>query len=117
MIRGLRVFLGRLTTAAMLTGAAFATCGAIAATQARASTSQISIFQDDPRLDKDPAGTLQRMRLLGAQVVRVSVPWYFIAPARNATRTASSCSANAIWRGHGCGFACGRRSRRCPARG
>ena len=40
-------------------------------------------MQDDPRLDADPAGTLARMRLLGAQVVRVSVPWYYIAPAAN----------------------------------
>jgi hypothetical protein len=54
------------------------------AAQARASTGQISIFQDDPRLDADPAGTLARMRLLGAQVVRVSVPWYYIAPNPNA---------------------------------
>ncbi len=52
----------------------------VRATQAHASAAQISIFQDDPRLDSDPAGTLARMRLLGAQVVRVSVPWYYIAP-------------------------------------
>ena len=60
-----------------------ALAAALTAAQARASASQISIFQDDPRLDKDPAGTLARMRLLGAQVVRVSVPWYYIAPAIN----------------------------------
>jgi hypothetical protein len=89
-MRGLR----RLTTAAMLAGAMFAAFGAIAASQARASTSQISIIQDDPRLDKDPAGTLARMRLLGAQVVRVSVPWYFIAPAPNATRPPSRFNAS-----------------------
>ncbi len=53
---------------------------AIPAGRALASTQQISIFQDDARLDRDPAGTLARMRLLGAQAVRVSVPWYFIAP-------------------------------------
>jgi len=82
----LRRTLYRLSTAAILAGALATSIGAIAATEARASGSQISIFQDDPRLDKDPAGTLLRMRLLGAQVVRVSVPWYFIAPARNSKR-------------------------------
>src|SRR5579863_7970135 len=43
---------------------------ALPAAQARASTGQVSIFQDDPRLDADPAGTLARMRILGAQLVR-----------------------------------------------
>src|SRR3984885_15540952 len=71
------------------TGAAALAAGPAAVTplaptpQARAATGQISIFQDDPRLDKDPATTLGRMRLLGAQVVRVSVPWYYIAPDIN----------------------------------
>jgi hypothetical protein len=55
----------------------------VAATRARASTGQVSLFQDDPRLDRNPAATLARMRLLGAQAVRVSVPWGYIAPAAN----------------------------------
>jgi hypothetical protein len=79
MVLGLR----RLTLAAMLAAALAATAMAISATQARAATGQISIFQDDPRLDKDPIGTLARLRLLGAQAVRVSVPWYYIAPGQN----------------------------------
>jgi hypothetical protein len=53
----------------------------IPASRAVASSGQVSIIQDDPHLDRDPAGTLARMRLLGAQVVRVSVPWNYIAPA------------------------------------
>jgi hypothetical protein len=56
---------------------------------ARASSRQISIVQDDPRLDFDPIGTLDRLRLLGAQAVRVSVTWRSIAPspgARHAPR-------------------------------
>jgi hypothetical protein len=89
MIQGLR----RLTIAAMLAGSLAAAFGAITATQARASGSQISIFQDDPRLDKDPVATLARMRLLGAQVVRVSVPWYYIAPARNAAHPPAGFNA------------------------
>ena len=58
----------------------------VGATQAHASTSQIAIFQDDPRLDANPPATLARMRLLGAQVVRVSVPWYYIAPDANSKK-------------------------------
>jgi hypothetical protein len=73
----------RWTAAAMLAMSLAAILALVGATQARASTSQVSIFQDDPRLDTNPAGTLARMRLLGAQVVRVSVPWYVIAPNPN----------------------------------
>ncbi|MBV9683662.1 MAG: hypothetical protein JO046_17865 [Solirubrobacterales bacterium] len=57
---------------------------AIPAARASASTQQISMIQDDVRLDADPAGTLARMRLLGADAVRVSVHWDSIAPAAGA---------------------------------
>ncbi len=62
---------------------------AIPAGRAVASSQQTSIIQDDPRLDADPAGTLVRARLLGANVIRVSVYWSSIAPtplARKAPR-------------------------------
>jgi len=81
----MRLGLRRSLTTALLALAASAILLALPAARARASTRQVSIFQDDPRLDKDPAGTLARMRLLGAQVVRVSVPWYYTAPAINST--------------------------------
>jgi hypothetical protein len=58
----------------------------IPASRAAASTGQISIMEDDPRVDGDPVDTLPRMRLLGAQVVRVSVHWEAIAPSPHATR-------------------------------
>jgi hypothetical protein len=89
MVRGLH----RWRTAATLALALGAILVMLPATQARASTGQISIFQDDPRLDKDPAATLARMRLLGAQVVRVSVPWYYIAPNSNSARAPSGFNA------------------------
>jgi hypothetical protein len=54
---------------------------ALPAGRALASSQQISIIQDDARIDADPAGTLARARLLGANVIRVSVYWYSIAPA------------------------------------
>ena len=75
--------LRRWSTAAALAVSLAAVIALVPITQARAATGQISIFQDDPRLDKDPATTLGRMRLLGAQVVRVAVPWYYIAPDIN----------------------------------
>jgi hypothetical protein len=58
----------------------------IPAARAAASTRQISIIQDDARLDANPTGTLARMRLLGADAVRVSVHWDAIAPSATATR-------------------------------
>jgi hypothetical protein len=48
-----------------------------------ASTSQVSIFEDDPSLMYNPGPTLQRLRLLGVQQVRVPIRWLYIAP--NAT--------------------------------
>src|SRR5437763_120753 len=59
---------------------------AVPAGRALASGQQIAIIQDDPRLDVDPAGTLARARLLGADVIRVSVHWNWIAPAPNARK-------------------------------
>jgi hypothetical protein len=59
---------------------------AIPAGRALASSSQISIIQDDARLDRDPAGTLARARLLGANVMRVSVYWDWIAPDPGSTK-------------------------------
>ena len=59
---------------------------AAAAPPAAASSKQISIFQDDAQLFANPAGTLANLRLLGAQVVRVSVHWDGIAPSPNSVR-------------------------------
>jgi hypothetical protein len=77
---------GRCTAVLLLAAAAAAISFAVPTSPARASTGQISMFQDDPRLDADPAGTLARMRLLGADTVRVSVSWRSIAPTPNARR-------------------------------
>ena len=54
--------------------------------RALASSQQISIIQDDARIDADPAGTLARARLLGAGVMRVSVYWNSIAPDAGAKK-------------------------------
>ena len=53
---------------------------------ADASMSQVTIVQDDARLDANPAATLNRLRLIGAQAVRVSVAWSSIAPMPKARR-------------------------------
>jgi hypothetical protein len=58
-----------------------AVCLLHAPTQARASTGQYEIFQDDPHMLANPAQTLQQIRDLGANVVRVSLQWNVIAPA------------------------------------
>jgi hypothetical protein len=48
--------------------------------QARASTGQIEMFQDDGHVLTDPAQALQQIRDLGAGVVRVTLQWNLIAP-------------------------------------
>jgi hypothetical protein len=59
---------------------------ALPAARALAASQQVSIIQDDARIDTDPASTLARARLLGANVFRVSVYWYSIAPVANAKK-------------------------------
>ncbi len=47
---------------------------------ARAASTMQSMFQDDPHLMADPAGTLEQMRLAGATVVKVAMRWDQVAP-------------------------------------
>jgi hypothetical protein len=65
--------------------AAFAAL-ALGAAPASASHRQVAIFQDDVALQSHPAATLQEMRHLGVQMVRVYVRWSYFAPAPNSHR-------------------------------
>jgi hypothetical protein len=70
-----------------------------APSKAAASTGQIEMFQDDVRVLTNPGPTLQQIRDLGGQVVRVSVHWGSIAPTRrpagfNAANPASYSATN-----------------------
>ncbi len=47
---------------------------------AAASSTQHAMIQDDGALVADPVGTLHRMRLLGADEIRIAVRWPTIAP-------------------------------------
>ena len=58
----------------------------IPAATALGSSTQLSVMEDDVHLQADPAGTLEQMRALGADVVRVSMPWQLIAPNPNSKR-------------------------------
>ncbi len=51
-----------------------------------AARGQVAIIQDDVGLLTNPGATLQEMRHLGAQMVRVSLRWSMIAPAPNSHR-------------------------------
>ena len=53
---------------------------ACAPAPALASHSQVAIMQDDTALLANPGPTLQEMRHLGVQMVRVTVRWSYIAP-------------------------------------
>ncbi len=57
-----------------------------AAAPALASHSQIAIMQDDTSLLANPGPTLQEMRHLGVEMVRVTVRWSYIAPAPTSRR-------------------------------
>jgi hypothetical protein len=53
---------------------------------AAAQTNQIEMFQDDIQLLSDPAGTMQQLRELGVDVLRVSIHWSAIAPFQRPAR-------------------------------
>ncbi len=59
---------------------------ALAAAPALASHNQVSILQDDMQLDSNPTGTLQQLRHLGVEMVRVYARWSLFAPAPNSHR-------------------------------
>jgi hypothetical protein len=81
-MRRLRPWTGALLKAALVT----LTLVALPTAKAVASTQQISIIEDETRVYADPAGTLARARLLGADAMRVSVHWNWITPASNAKK-------------------------------
>jgi hypothetical protein len=66
----------RLSGAIAVGVALAALCVLSGPTPAAASTSQIAMIQDGNHLLANPAGTLERFRLLGASTVRVVVFWY-----------------------------------------
>ncbi len=66
--------------------AALLSVAALDAATAAASVTQESIFQDDTQVLANPTGTLQRLRELGVQRVRVNVAWATIAPQPNSTK-------------------------------
>jgi hypothetical protein len=69
----------RLTLVRVLIG--IAAVGLFPAARAAASTTQISILEDDPQMMYNTVPTLQRLRLLGVQEIRVPVRWSYIAPS------------------------------------
>ena len=61
--------------------AALLCLAAINAAPAAASTTQVSVFQADPQVLANPSGTLQTLRDLGVNMVRVNLTWNQIAPS------------------------------------
>lgn len=61
-------------------------CLAWTAAPALASHGQIAIMEDDTNLFANPGPTLQEMRHLGVQMVRVTVRWSSLAPAPTSRR-------------------------------
>jgi hypothetical protein len=67
-------------------GAAVAIAGAASLpATASASHNQLAIIQDGSDLS-NPSGALQEFRQLGANTVRVVMPWFEIAPSANSTK-------------------------------
>jgi hypothetical protein len=69
----------RSPVAALATGV-LACLALVLPTAAQASSQQVTLFSDNGRLQSDPAGTLQRLRLLGVQEIRLFLPWNTVAP-------------------------------------
>jgi hypothetical protein len=61
---------------------------------ASASSSQVSVFEDDIALFQNPVGTMQELRHLGVTRVRVLIRWSFIAPNANSRKRPSFNASN-----------------------
>src|ERR1700733_4950542 len=66
--------------------AALLSLAAIHTAPAFASTTQEAIFQDDTQLKANPVATMQTLRDLGVDRVRVNIAWNEIAPSPNSTK-------------------------------
>jgi hypothetical protein len=73
--------------------AALVGVAALRAAPATASVTQESIFQDDNQLRANPTGTMQTLRDLGVQRVRVNLTWNTVAPSATSTREPSHFKA------------------------
>ncbi|MEA2157679.1 MAG: polysaccharide biosynthesis protein PslG [Solirubrobacteraceae bacterium] len=78
------------------------TIGSALVPAAPASTRQDAIFQDDGQLHANPLGTLQTLRSLGVNRIRVGIYWGAIAPNGTSRRRPSHFNASdpAAYRGH-----------------
>src|ERR1700761_6543308 len=70
----------RLIPALALIGALIAGHLLISPPRAAASTTQLSIIEDDPLMLLNPQATLLRFRSLGAHEVRMTLQWSKVAP-------------------------------------
>jgi hypothetical protein len=92
------LFLMRLNRRALVTpmlavGMAGLLSGCVAA-RAVASRTQLTVFEDDGHLLSNPAPVLAKMRLLGVDVVRLSVKWGSVAPASKSRHKPSNFRAS-----------------------
>jgi len=67
--------------------------GGIPVARASASTGQVSVLEDDPSTMYNPAGTVQKLRLLGVNQVRIPVRWLEIAPGAKSYKRPSRFNA------------------------
>jgi hypothetical protein len=58
----------------------------VPATRAHASTTQVSMFQDDPAIESNPQYALGQVRQLGGTMVKLWLNWSQVAPARYSRR-------------------------------
>jgi len=84
-IAGFQAVVARLRRL-LLAVPAIAVIAALLAPLAHASSTQLSIFEDDTALHDNLAGTLATIRDLGVDVVRVDVNWAAIAPDATSRR-------------------------------
>lgn len=64
------------------------------AARARASNTQVSMFQDDPAIESNPQYVLSQVRLLGGTMVKVWLNWSQVAPQRLARKAPRGFNAS-----------------------
>jgi hypothetical protein len=67
---------------------------ALPASRSLAANTQQAMLEDDIQLMDNPVGTLEQLRLLGVQRIRVAVRWSYIAPSPNSSRPPRNFNAS-----------------------
>jgi hypothetical protein len=86
-----------LTKRLLIALTAVAAVCVLAAPSAHASTSQVTIMQDNNAVNQNPVQAFTKMKQMGVTMVKYAVYWSYYAPSPNATKAPGDATSPAIY--------------------